>query len=113
MIEAVAHEGRMRELQDGGKPARVHMENLVRQGRKTQDELDGPPVPDALEYLYRWLMELDRARDFGMSGPKLFTYPQVESWARLTGRDPEPHEVEALMHLGTVLLHPPPVEQET
>ncbi len=42
-----------------------------------------------------------------MNGLKNFTYPMIESWARLTDRDPEPHEVGALMHLGRVFLYPP------
>ena len=75
------------------------------------DKLNGPPFPDALTYLYGWLLELDGARDIGMNGLKPFTYQMIESWAQLTEHDPEPHEVDALMYLGRVFLYPPKEEE--
>ena len=71
------------------------------------DKLLGPPFPDALEYLYEWLMELDGARDVGMNGLKPFTYQMLDAWARMTQRDPQPHELAALIRLGHVFLYPP------
>lgn len=102
----------MRQTQKDGHPLRQHWEAAVRMGRKTLEELEGPPIPPQLDYLFDWLLELDRARDHGMGGPKPFSYPQLESWARLTGREPEPHEVEALIYLGLVLAYPPADEKE-
>ena len=74
-------------------------------------KLDGPPFVDELEYLYDWAMELDRARSFGVNGAEPITYQALESWARLTGRTPAPHEVAALMLVDRVLLFPPVADE--
>lgn len=58
--------------------------------------LDGPDWPETLDYLHRWFYELHVTRGHDMNGPQSFTYPMVESWARLTGRSPDVHEVRAL-----------------
>jgi hypothetical protein len=75
--------------------------------------LEAPPVPDAVQYLYDWLLELDAARGYDMNGPQLLSYREVDAWARLTDRQPQPHEVQALLSLDRVLCHPqPPAEME-
>lgn len=79
-------------------------------GRLPESELLGPEIPDALSYLWDWLMELDVAREIGANGPLPFTYQQLDAWARLTDRDPTPLEVDALMKLGLVLLYPGDLE---
>ena len=94
-----------------GSSTREHLQGAADRGnQKAIENLEGPPLPDALNYLYGWLLELDGARDVGMNGLKPFTYPMIESWARLTVRSPEPYEVAALMHLGRVFLYPPDEE---
>lgn len=72
------------------------------------DKLEGPPFPEALAYLYGWLLELDSARGVGVNGLESFTYQMVDAWARTTDQHPDPHEVTALMYLGRVFLYPPP-----
>ena len=105
----VVHEARLRQLVDKeGSSVREHLQGAANRGdEEAAAKLAPPPFPDAIAYLYAWLLELDGARDVGMSGLKTFTYPMIESWARLTDQHPEPHEVAALMHLGRVLLYPP------
>jgi hypothetical protein len=56
---------------------------------------EGPPLPAGLRYLAGWFGELagTRASGFGV-GP--ITYSEIEAWARLTGRAPDPIEVRAI-----------------
>lgn len=108
----VAHEARLRELAKDGSSIREHLQAAADRGRQVAiDKLNGPAFPDALAYLYGWLLELDGARSVGMNGLESFTFQMVESWARLTDRSPEPHEVDALMYLGRVFLYPPKEEE--
>lgn len=66
----------------------------------------GPERPDALEYLYRWALELVGRSGVGMAGLAPLTYGTVMDWAALTGRRPRPFEVEALMRLDAILRDP-------
>lgn len=43
-----------------------------------------------------------------MNGPRRVRYSDIESWAKLTGRSPRPHEIEALFTLDVALLVPDP-----
>jgi hypothetical protein len=104
-----AHEATMRKPDERGFAQRDHLRGLVRRGMATEAQrrlLAGPPFPDLLAYLWDWFMELDRARTIGMNGPDLLTYQVIDAWARLTGREPWPHEVAALISLDLVTRHP-------
>lgn len=70
-------------------------------------ELDGPPYPHALRYLHSWAMDLHRARRYGRGGGEPVTWVDLQAWAQMTGRTPEPHEVEALLTLTHAMAHPP------
>ncbi len=66
-----------------------------------------------MRHLWDWIWELDRTRTWNFSGqPEPLSYQEVEAWARLTGRHPLPHEVEALILLDRAIRHPPKEEQE-
>lgn len=41
-----------------------------------------------------------------MHGFNRLTYQDIKAWAELTGRDPQPHEVAALLALDLVSLYP-------
>jgi hypothetical protein len=63
-------------------------------------------MPVALRYIYEWWGELHQARRMGAHGLDPITYQDVDAWARLTDRMPEPHEVHALMRLDRAMIHP-------
>jgi len=81
---------------------------LARRGNKSaQEELRGPGKrPAALEYLMQWFWELDRARMYDMNGKVAHTHASIKAWAELTGRQPKPHEIEALILLDIVSRFP-------
>lgn len=56
-------------------------------------------MPPAAVYLWRWFCELERTRQVGQHGVQAMTYLEIAAWARLTGREPLPHEVDALLAL--------------
>lgn len=80
---------------------RAHLEFAARTyGSKTAIEaLAGPEIPEALEYLYDWWLELDRVRKIdGMSGaPEPLTPERIKAWQELSGHTLDPLEFEAMM----------------
>lgn len=72
------------------------------------DSIRGPDWPESLDYLRGWFYELHRTRGFDMNGPVAFSYPMIDSWARLTGRSPDAREVEALFALDLAYRFPDP-----
>jgi hypothetical protein len=82
------------------------LEFLVRTGRKPASVIDGPEVSRPVAYLWGWYMELARTAHMTEHGPQPIGYPDIEAWARLTGRNPMAHEVEALLMLDMALRVP-------
>lgn len=109
MLAFVAHEARMRLPADkeGKFTVRQALESTAKRGAQSAVEaLRGPEMPEALEYLWDWFLELDRTRTAGMNGPDPLTYPVIESWARLTQRAPTPADVSLLLDMDAVMRHP-------
>lgn len=61
--------------------------------------LERRDFPEEIDYLKGWFDELRRTRAYDMNGPIPFSYPMIESWARLTGREVDAEQVEALLVL--------------
>lgn len=68
--------------------------------------LQGPECPEWLEYLKDWLYELHGRSGVGMNGYAPLSYATIAGWSQLTGRDPSIGDVEALLLLDSILLHP-------
>jgi hypothetical protein len=103
----------MRARAKDGAAVGAHLAAAARRGHAGAAELlEGPEIPEALADLAEWSRELARQRQYHMSGPQPLTYQEVEAWARLTDRQPAPHEVRALMLLDLVWAHPEPEEED-
>ena len=85
------------------------MEVAARRGsRDAIKALEGPPYPEALEYLHRWILQLHARSGFGMSGYAPMTWATLDAWSRLTGNVPDGEDLDALFVLDAVLCHPEP-----
>jgi hypothetical protein len=62
----------------------------------------GVEPPETLLYLYGWWQELRAAAGSGMDGPAPLSYRDLDAWARLTDRHPEPLEVRAILQIDAV-----------
>jgi hypothetical protein len=88
-------------------PRRVHLAAAAARGNAAaRAALAGPDCPDALRHVLEWARELHGRSGVGMAGLAPLAYGTIADWARLTGRRPRPHEVEALITLDAVLRHP-------
>lgn len=101
------HEARLRERDKDGYEWRTHLQKRVERGIAPEADLLGPDIPEALEYFWGWLLELDRMREIGMAGPAPFTPQMIESWARQKRIELTPWEFDALAGLGLLLIAPP------
>lgn len=89
-----------------GHSTREHLEAAARRGSVSAvAALQGPTIADELWYLFEWLLELDRARQYDMTGPRLLSYTELDAWSRLTDRRLDAHEVQTLLHLDRVFVH--------
>lgn len=114
ILAFVAHESRMRQPVDkGGKMStRAALESAASRGvASAMKALDGPELPEPMEYLWDWFLELDRTRTAGMNGPDPLTYPILEAWARLMDRHPTPMDVDLLLQMDVVMRHPDILEE--
>jgi len=63
---------------------REHLQAAYRQtGRKPAD-LDGPPCPPELAYVWSWFCQLSNGRTRGM-GASPITWLDFDAWSRVTG----------------------------
>ena len=85
---------------------RQHMEQAAKRSPKVAAELEGPPFPEELRYLYNLLLQLYGRSGVGFSGLAPLSHQEVEACARLRDLVIAPHEVEALMLLDGVMRDP-------
>lgn len=57
------------------------------------------PLPWALRHIWEWFHELAGRAGSNGFGPNPLSYTEIAAWARLTGRHPQPHEVQLLLRL--------------
>jgi hypothetical protein len=75
-----------------------------------EEQLYGPTMPYCMQYMVRWLDEVHARSGLGMEGVAPLSYDTIAKWAMLTGRDPMPHEVDALLMLDAVRRNPDTVD---
>lgn len=96
---------------DKGATQRDHLLAAAKRGHlEAIKALDGPYFPEVVGYLYAWFMQLNNGRRIGVNGPERITYADIYAWSVLTGNNPQPQEVEALMQVDAAYLYPGPVD---
>jgi hypothetical protein len=84
---------------------RAHLEAAAKLGDVSAlAKLEEPECPESMEYLRDWAYGLHGRSGVGTAGLAPPSYREIDAWARLTGNDPDPLEVEALIVLGDALL---------
>lgn len=89
---------------EGDATVREHLEAVAAKGRgpsaeKAKATLTPPAFPEALAYLWSWWLDLCAARPEGQHGLAPLTYTDLHAWASLTGAEPTPWEVSALLSI--------------
>lgn len=89
-------------IDEHGTTLRASLERLADnpkiRKRGGHPDLIPPRVPLFAAYLWEWYQELNGSRQVGMAANPL-TYTEIQAWAAMTGRKPDPWEVEQLKTL--------------
>jgi len=80
------------------------LEQVEKQTGIRPPELDGPECPDAVEYLWKWFIELDNARGGNGFGLNPISYTELLAWATMTRANPSPWEVATLKRIDALFL---------
>lgn len=85
--------------------------NLSRGSAKLLEQLESPPYPDVLEYLWKWFVDLSRSREIfyapdGTPVKMRLKYSDLFMWSHLTRKEIRPYEVDALFLIDSIYLNP-------
>jgi len=69
---------------------------------KTHPDLIFPDLDEMAMYLWEWFMELQRGRQYGMSGALPLSYSDMKAWAELTGKQPQHWEIDVLKQIDII-----------
>lgn len=94
------HEARLAKSDEKGVTRRKALQSLLQRraevAARARKELAGPGRPSGFLYLWEMFLEVGRSRGASMVGLNPISYPDIDAWARLTGRAPDALEVDAL-----------------
>ena len=76
-----------------------------------QADLDVPPLPSALFYLWRAFTRMRRRKGFGVSGIEPLGHLDIVAFIQLSGQQLAPWEVAIIEDLDDLLLAAPTEEQ--
>lgn len=93
-------------------PYRDHLEAAAKKSARARAELEGPPFPESLSYLWTWATELHGRSGVGQFGASPLGYGTIADWSRLTNTNTRPHEVEALLMLDGAMFYFPKTKAE-
>ena len=106
-MDYVRWDAKLSAMADDKSTVREHLEMAAKAGSsKARRELEEPERPEALEYLWRWAQQLHGRSGAGQFGLVPLTWTTLHDWAETTRVRLEPLEIEALMILDNVMLHP-------
>lgn len=85
--------------------------NMSRGSAKLLEQLEGPPYPYSLDYLWRWFVDLNRSREIvyasnGMPIKMRLKYADMFMWSQLTRHELKWYEVDALFVIDNAYLNP-------
>tara|TARA_Y100000780_G_scaffold224420_1_gene235783 strand:+ start:877 stop:1155 length:279 start_codon:yes stop_codon:yes gene_type:complete len=85
----------MRRPAGSQQTVRQQLEAVAKTGFRPP-ELDTPPMPAGMEYLWQLYFQIKR-------GIEPLTYQELSSWCALTGQMLDPPEVEAIMKIDSIV----------
>ena len=88
---------------DDGLTLETHLVSHWKQSGVMPDQLNFPPIPYELEYIWDWWLELQKTRPNGMQAGHI-TYSEVDRWSFLLKINVDPFEVRCIMALDSVFL---------
>ena len=95
LVAFAGHEFRLSRRMKDGSTERDHLLAAQRMLGRALLELESPPLPDWMLYLWGWFVELHQGRQAGFGASPL-AWADMWAWASLTGRRMTPWEVHCI-----------------
>lgn len=99
MVEFGKREFELDAPQEDGSRLRDHAQSILKATGQMPEEYQSLKPPEAVIHCWHWFIELNRTRASNGFGQNPISYTEIVSWSQLTGVDPEPLEVQAIMAL--------------
>jgi len=77
---------------------------VERQIGQTPVELQGPPFPELMEYVWSAFISLHPARGQGFNGPLPLSFTEIAAWQQLTGSQLSIWEVGVIKKLDSIYM---------
>jgi len=88
---------------DDGLTLETHLVSHWRQSGIMPDQLDVPPIPYELLYIWNWWTELHQTRPTGMDEGHI-TYTEIHNWSTLLKINVTPLEIRCIMALDSAYI---------
>lgn len=89
-------EGRTRRDRLSSKIDRAVRKGKMDVAAQLEAELDCPPFPMALNYIWQSWARIRRRKSQGMSGPNPIEWPDIDAFCRRTGTRLDPRDIELI-----------------
>lgn len=103
LVVAATGKFELSEEMEDGLSLEVHLTNYWRQSGVLPDQLNIPPIPVELEYVWEWWLKLHSTRSVGMEECHI-TYTEIMNWSSLLKINIDPFEVRCIMALDSAYL---------
>jgi hypothetical protein len=90
-------------VQDDGSTKKQHLENVQRQTGIKPEELNVPEMPRCCEQVWNWFIQLNNARQSGMSANPL-SYSDIYAFFKLIDVQPTEDELDIIRILDGIVL---------
>lgn len=81
----------------------VRLQQFEKKTGKKHPDLELVEIDPDSKYLWDWYQELARARPSGM-GAEALRWSEIDAWARMTKRNPEPWEIDVVVAIDSAFL---------
>ncbi len=88
---------------DDGLTLEQHLTSYWKQSGVLPPQLDIPPIPYELKYIWDWWCDLHKTRPVGMDEGHI-TYTEIENWSTLLKISVTPFEVRCIMALDSAYI---------
>lgn len=84
---------------EDGSRLRDHAKSILKATGALPEEYQSLTCPSALEHCWHWFLYLNRTRSGSGFGQNPISYQEILAWTQLTGVEPDPTEIQAIMSL--------------
>ncbi|MDI6742662.1 MAG: hypothetical protein QMD11_07970 [Smithella sp.] len=104
VLEFAEHEFNLNVRQKDGASLREHLEVVHMQIGKMPEQLKPVDIPDFVNYLWQWFLELSRGRGYAEYGPMPLSYSEIKAWAQLTKTELQSWELNVIKKIDLIYL---------